>query len=384
MALLVPATLPAQSGSEVEIERHAWGLHPSIEIGGELDLELAHVQGGVDPGASGLANFDLLVDVDTQKAGWWRGGKLHFYLLADAGSGPSPSERAGDLQVARNIEAPDDWKLYEGYLEQRLSERTSLIFGLHDMNSVFDDVATSALFHHSSFGIQPDISQTGPSIFPVTALGAILISDLDPEWLLETGIYDGVPGDANHPRGTQIKLDPEDGLYAIGQLTWRPGGGIAGKGADWAVAGWYHTAEFQAPDGRALDSNWGFVSTYESHLWQPAAGGDLSVFAQVGWARADRNAIARYLGAGLVWTGALPGRPDDRIGLGAGRASLAETQRASNPGLPDSETILELLYAVQLAETLSLEPSLQWIWNPAAIPGASDARLISLRLVAQF
>lgn len=381
-ALLWPAELLAQSGAAVEIERRPWRLHPSLEFGGELALEAAWIDGGPRPGTSTLANLDLLLDVDTERAGWWRGGTLHFYLLADAGASPAPSERAGDIQGLRNLEAPEDWKLYEAYLEQRLGERATVAVGLHDMNTVFVDVETAALFHHSSFGIQPDVSQVGVSNFPATTLGVALVADLRADLLLEAGAYDGVPGDPALRRGTRVHLTPREGLYAIAQLTRRIGGGIRKGGGDWAVGGWHHTAPVTTAAGE-LHDNTGVFSTYEQRLWG-APGGGGALFAQAGWARADRNSIARYLGAGLVWTGAFPGRPQDRLGFAAGRASLSAAHRSANPGLPRAETVLECLYSLQFSESLALEPGLQWIWNPAATAGASRAAVLALRVVTQF
>jgi porin len=380
--VLVSQPLGAQTGAAVEIERRQMRFHPSLELGLAVKIEAVHVGGGVDPGWSTLANLDLLLDLDTERAGWWHGGKLHFYGLADAGSGPSPSQRAGDLQTLRNLESPDDFKLYEAYLEQRIGAATTLSLGLHDMNTVFADMATASLFHHSSFGIQPDVSQTGPSIFPTTALGAVLTSELPRDLLLEAGVYDGVPGDPAHPRGTHVRFGSHDGLYSIAQLTWRQGGGIDGGGADWAIAAWTNSARFADPAGRERESNWGGYSTYERQLWNGGAGADLSGFAQLGWAQGDRNGVERYFGAGLVWTSPFPHRrPADRLGFAVGNAALSRIQRDVEPGLPGAEWAFELTYSAVLARGVVLEPDIQYVRHPAAQPGARDARVMALRLV---
>lgn len=353
-------------------------------MGLALKLEAVSVQGGLDPGGSTLANVDFLLDLDTERAGWWKGGSFHIYVLGDAGSAPSPSARAGDVQTARNIEAPDDIKLYEAYYQQRFGEKVSLAVGLHDANTVFDDVSTAAVFHHSSFGIQPDISQAGPSIFPTAGVGVVLVADLAPQWLLEAGVYDGVPGDPGHPRGTHIHLGGDDGYFSIAQVTWRPAGGIAGGGTDWALGGWYDTAPVQDPAGNQFHTNYGVFSTFERRMWAGSAGSELAVFAQAGYAKPERNSVERYLGAGVVWRGFLGSRPDDTLALAIGQAKASNALLTAEPGLPPGEIAVELQYSRAFAEGISLEPDFQYIRHPAGEPGTPDARLFALRLVLEF
>jgi porin len=384
LAVFLSSAGRAQTGAGVEIERRPWRLHPSIDVGLALKLEAVSVQGGLDPGGSTLANIDLLVDLDTERAGWWKGGSFHFYVLGDAGSAPSPSARAGDVQTARNIEAPDDIKLYEAYYQQRLFEGISFAIGLHDANTVFADIATASVFHHSSFGIQPDISQAGPSIFPVAGMGVVLSADLAPRWLLEAGVYDGVPGDPGHPRGTRVHLGGDDGLFSIAQLTWRPGGGIAGGGTDWALGGWYDTAPVKDPAGTDFHTNYGAYSTFERRMWAGSSGAELSAFAQVGFAMPERNSVERYLGAGVVWRGLSGGRPDDTLALAIGQARASSALRAAEPELPPGEIAVELHYSRAFAEGISLEPDFQYIRHPSAQGETRDARILALRLVLEF
>ena len=50
----------------------------------------------------------------------------------------------------------------------------SLLGGIYDLNSEFDRLQAAGLFLNSSFGVTPEIAQsgeTGPSIFPRTAAG---------------------------------------------------------------------------------------------------------------------------------------------------------------------------------------------------------------------
>ena len=75
-----------------------------------------------------------------------------------------------------------------------------------------------------------------------------------------------------------------------------------------------------------------------------------------------------FIAGGLVIQGPLPGRPLDVALLGIGRGGLSN-QLTNSP----YEGMLELGYRVQFNETLNLQPTLQWIFNPSGakqpVPG---------------
>ena len=71
-----------------------------------------------------------------------------------------------------------------------------------------------------------------------------------------------------------------------------------------------------------------------------------------------------FIAGGVVIQGPLPGRPLDVALLGIGRGGLSN-QLSTSP----YEGMLELGYKIQLNESLNLQPTLQWIFNPS---GASE------------
>jgi porin len=131
-----------------------------------LTLETYSVlDGGLKRETGLLGNLDLTAEIDTGKAGLWENGRFFFYVLGNFGD--NPSEAVGDIQATSNIEAPETLKLYEAWYEHFFfGEQFTLLGGLHDYNSEFDALEYASLFLNSSFGISPDISQVGPSIFP--------------------------------------------------------------------------------------------------------------------------------------------------------------------------------------------------------------------------
>lgn len=114
-------------------------------------------------------NFDLTVSLDTEKAKLWQGGTVFLYVLGNFGE--AATGIVGNTRATSNIEAPETIKLYEAWYNQDFAEgKLSLLVGLHDYNSEFNALEYSGGLRHSSFGIEPDISQVGPSIFPTAAL----------------------------------------------------------------------------------------------------------------------------------------------------------------------------------------------------------------------
>jgi carbohydrate-selective porin OprB len=140
-----------------------------------LTLEgVQNVSGGIARSSRGLLNLDLIMDAQGQALGLSEQGTLHVYFLGNAGG--TPTEMIGDLQTTSNIEAPETFKLYELWWQQRFADdRLAWLAGLHDYNATFDALDTAGLFTNSSFGISPDVSQVPPSIFSTTSL-AFMVS----------------------------------------------------------------------------------------------------------------------------------------------------------------------------------------------------------------
>jgi porin len=123
----------------------------------------------------------------------------------------------------------------------------------------------------------------------------------------------------------------------------------------------------------------------EGPLWpEPGASSEgLSGFFRAGYADEDVNPFSHYVGAGLVYTGALPGRPEDQLGLAIAVARFGESwrgaQRALGARWARSEINVELTYRFALTDWLALQPNAQYVVNPSGDPALRDALAIGLR-----
>lgn len=338
---------------------------------------VANVDGGLRRTSGVLGNIDLTATIDTEKAGLWNSGTMFFYALGNYGR--NPTEFVGDLQATNNIEAYDTAKLYEGWYEhQWLDGRVSFLGGLHDLNSEFNTLEYAGALINSSFGIEIDISQVGPSIFNTTALGSRLRLKPTESSYIQSAIYDGIPGSPSSQRGTRIDFREGDGTFSIIEV-----GYTALPETPWfKIAGgwWYHTAEFEDYAGEMRDSNWGLYGIGEATLFTPEEiGTGVGFFLQYGNADRTRNQIKNYWGAGLQLSGVIPDRDDDTLSFGINQARNSGGYREITEDTTAAETVLEFTYQMQVTPWFSLQPDLQWVKNPGTSKSTDDALVLGVR-----
>jgi porin len=146
--------------------------------------------------------------------------------------------------------------------------------------------------------------------------------------------------------------------------------GDRSSSGSYRIGFWYHSDDVEeisgAAEPRSFSGNHGVYLAFDQLLFrEQAAPGDaqgLASFAQFGWAPGDRNEFARYFGGGLVYTGALPNRDEDVLGVGVAHARFSDRLRRLDDRT--HETVVELFYKAQVTSWLSLQPDLQLIVNP--------------------
>ncbi len=353
---------------------------------------LANLEGGRRAGERYVDQLRVSAAYDGAASG--RNGLTAVVSLEHHNGSSFSGDLVGDAQVVSDVDLPPEaWRLYEAWAQQTLlNGRAGVKGGIVDLNNTFDVQETAALFLNSSHGIGPDLSQTGlngPSINPTPALGVTAFWRPAPGWAAQLGLFDGVAGDPEDLRRfVAIELSARGGALAIGQVERRWGNALRLEAGAWA-----YTAAFDAlgrfdPAGVPIrvHGNAGVYGLAEGRLLagRGAQGGGLSGWVRIGSANGDINRIASYLGAGLVYTGIVPGRDKDQAGLAIARAGFgAPARRAALLGgseLGDSETTLEATYRWVLTDWLSLQPDLQYVVHPGGDPALGNALVVGLRL----
>ena len=351
-----------------------------LDIRNTLDL-WRNLQGGQRRGDTMLDKLQVGVSLDGDRL-----NRPGFTARAEAfkTNGESFSgSRTGDLQTASNIEALGVIRLSQFWAQQQVGSPgnggLAARVGLLDLNATFDSIGAAGLFLNSSHGVGPDLSHSGrngPSIFPVTAAGGQAVWTPTRALTLNAGIFDGVPGDPSHPRRfAAARLGHGRGALLITQADYK-----FAADAQASVGVWGYTARSAAisAPGRMLNPRpgaYGFVDVPAPAL------GPARAWMRVGVADGRTQTVAGYLGGGVVWTGLLPRRTEDQLGLAVAHAVIGRNARRSL-GLPSAETSLEATYSVRVSRFLQLQPDLQYIVHPGLAGHVPNAVAAGLRIVA--
>lgn len=372
--------------------------------GGYTAEVLGVARGGLRRGATYQALADAAVVVDLGKFSGGPGAPVLRVSGLFPHGGDFSGRRLGDLQGASNIAAAHAAQLYEFSLAGTAAEgRLTWLLGRIVADGDFATTEAGAVFLNSSFGwpafISANTRNTGPA-FNRSALGAQGAWALAPGLALRAGVYDGDTFDdpegdpARHRHGLATKLGGGQGAFALAELarTWTVGAEGRARPGALKLGLWRHSADFadQTDPARAHRGNGGAYLVAEQMLWREAHPGTtvapqgLAAFARFGGSRADRNRLSRAADAGLSYTGLLPGRPKDRLALGAAWARVSGAARraervAGAAVVPDVELALELIYEIAATPRWRLAPDVQWIRHPGGSAAVPDALVFGLR-----
>jgi len=347
---------------------------------------LGNVSGGLKRGARLLDKADVTLGFqgDDHGAQGWTLFLDGQFTDATAFSG----NLVGDAQGVSNIDAPAGLRLANAWIAKDFHGKAGIKAGVIDLNTEFDVQSTGALFLNSAFGIGPDFSQSGqngPSIFPSTGLGAVAWWLPGGHWQLKTGLFEGTPGDPNHPGRTAFSFTHDEGVLAAAEVRNQiTPDTVLGLG------GWHYTASFDAIDpvrGR-LSGNSGAYAIVDALLYSaPSKGKEDEKAGLRGWLRLgiadDRiNAIGTTVNGGLVYTAPF-GRMADQAGLSFTHARFGDAARQSGL-LEQAETVIETTYSFNINSHLNIQPDIQYVMSPAGDASIPDALVVGSRVSASW
>jgi porin len=387
------------------------GIQPALIYDGAVFADLA---GGLRQGATYLGTAHLQLTVDMSRLLGWPGATLFLDGLSTHGG--HPSRFAGDAQGVSSLEAPARWTLEEGWIEQNLfGNQLSLLVGRYDLNSEFYRLHSASLFLNSSFGIGPELAQSGqggPSIFPHTSVGTRLAFKPGQSVVLRAAILDGVP--VNRPGGMAI-FARGDGVLLVGEAAYliRPShtqqpprsprfriGRLAGLSpytGKVALGGWHYAAQFADlshtnPTGQPVQhqgsSGLYVLADQTVYVDRQHPTRRLTLFSQLGLGDGRVNRFGGYTGAGFVLSGPLVTRTSDELGVAVAAAynsaHFIDQQRTMGTRVKDVEMALEGTYLIQLTPWLAMQPDVQYVLHPNTDPAISHALVALLRFELSF
>jgi porin len=415
-AAALPMGAPANGWRALSRALATRGVTTSAALTG---IWVGDVAGGVKTGGTAQSLAYGAADADLARlTGWWQGAHA-FANVAFIRGGDLSGRFVGDALTASNLQAYASLRLYDAWIEQVFAGgRASLRLGCMGADEEFTGTDGGVMFTNSAFGWEAGIGANvinGGPIYFVPALGARIEYRPDERWVLRAGAYDGDSFDSPdgdpvvNAHGLRFSLSRTQGAFLIGEGTRAWGaqdGALPGRAT---LGAWRHTADF--PDNRldasgapfavsGLDAamhhgNQGGYGVLEQKVWNSPAGAEAGI---AGWVRlagapADRSAYAWVPEAGLRWTGLLPGRARDVLGIGwvcgIVSPSLRRQVRDANAAdgdarpVPDHEGVLEAAYELRVGGHWVVTPDVQWVQHPGATTAAANATVAGLRLAWQ-
>lgn len=405
-----PAEPPATAAAEPGLFKRAtltgdWGgqraaLEESgVELGLTLYQDTMSVRGGAQRRKSSPGLLEPTLGLDFDRLAGWKGA--HAFLRGIGTYGRDPAEASGSLNAPSNLgNAVTTFKLLEGWVEQAfMEEQLTVRFGLYAADTEFDVKETAGVFMNGGFGTGVDLSQSGlngPCTFPTSCLGVRVAYRPTPAHYAVLAVLDGVAGDPDNPRRTHVHLGGGDGALVLSEFGYQQGAD-EGRFLRAALGIWHYTGRFDDlldvdAEGNPLRrrGSGGVYALLEGEIFREAdqRSQGLSGFLRVGVADADVNPVRRYMSAGLAYTGLIPGRDEDVIGLGVsvpvnGQKYRLAQQLAGTPA-ERREVAIELAYRMQVAPWMSLQFDAQHISNPGTDPSLPNARILGMRAQLTF
>ncbi len=331
---------------------------------------------------------DLTADADLARLVGWQGATAHVDVMSTMGG--RPNDAAGTLQGVDNIEvASHHLRLFEAWVEQRISLHTTVRAGLYDLNSEFYVNGSAGLLISPSFGAGSELAASGPngpSIYPSTALTVRVEHRFDHLGYIRAAVLNGSAGCLGDPHGVDFSF--RDGVLLIGEAgVERPGFKLAG--GYWRYSKRHN--DYTEVDGsgapiRRVDHGGYVIAELE------LAGGEgrrsLTAFGRAGMSGGSTTPFQGGWQAGFLVARLFAERPDSQLSFGMSRGVTTPGYRAMllDEGARPSraETSFELTYSDRLAKWLTIQPDLQFVTDRAGLEKARGVVVGTLRTTVAF
>jgi porin len=369
--------------------------------------------GGIEQGATydGVLWTYLLADL--HKAGLWRG--LCFYTNAYQIHGRSiTADDIGSLATVSNYEALPSTRLSELWFEQHIfNDHLTVRVGQLTADTEFLLSSGASHFLDSTFGWATlptfDLPGGGPS-YPLATPGARLELKPNEKLSIKLAVYNGDPAGANctgNPQvcnddGLDFRLDSPPLLIAESRYKYNPDGHLPGtiKIGGWNQFGTFHTQPGSGNPTVAntfgsvpIENDWGIYLIVDQLVWRVPDSKDakgVGLFGRLMGAPSAQNLVDFYADGGVTFSGMIPHRPEDTLGIGFAYTGIASNDGQGfglGPALPRArsrEALLEICYTAQLKSGWTLQPDFQYIWQPSGQGTIPNAAVWGVRTTINF
>jgi porin len=397
-----------------------------ITFNGQLINDMLwNTMGGASAGNGDTGVLQFGLDADMKKLAGLEGGNFHTSWLWLYGH--DINGNVANAFSASSIAADPSFRCYELWYQQAFFNNLfSLRGGLLAIDTDFILSDTAALFVNSSFGLANlgtfNLANSGPQ-YPMAAPGIRL--EINPtDWLTFHSVFvQANPSSQQaNPHNFNWNFGSSGGLLSINEAkaAWKsllktelPGSAKAGF---WIQNGSSPMLpdEFSFAAPTNLQYSTGFYGILDQSVYRvpnegknPKPSSDsaspddsvvpetsedtprgLNAFARAGFCPQPDNPMSLFADGGLVYTGLIPGRKADRIGIAFayGQVSSGYRSLADQQDIPGAsfEAVSELTYSIQLTPSVTLQPDLQYVLHPGGTQQYRNALVAGFRATVTF
>ncbi|WP_019904853.1 carbohydrate porin [Methylobacterium sp. 77] len=356
---------------------------------------LGNVAGGVRRGPIHAGKLEAALTVDLDRLVGWTGWAAFANVFQIHDTGGLRDRSFQRLITVSNIEAYPSTRLSELWLE-RTSENGNLSLRMGQLvaDGEFFSSDTGKIFLSNDW---PTITganlPSGGPAYPLSTPGLRLRWTPDGSVSALVAIFNGDPGNQASVNRTGLNFRLNDAPLVMGEVQLRSTPGADGLRGSVKLGGYRHFGQFD--DYRFdrsglplanIDSNEtakqhagtsGIYAVLDKHLYRPDGGDeDAGVFAytRVSTSPSDRNLVDLWADGGIVVAGLVPNRPKDTFGLSFIYARIGENARRFDQDrmsfaspfdiVRSYEATIELTYQFNLDPGWTVQPDIQYIFNP--------------------
>jgi len=395
------------------------GLTYSFVLTSEV---LADVAGGMRTGAVFQGKLETIVRADLEKMLGLRGLNFFANSFQIHNTGGIRRDHVGSFNTISNIEALATTRLSELWLEQSFGDTFSIRFGQLAADAEFFISDTSTFLMTSDWpSITAQNLPSGGPAYPLSTPGVRLKYEPNKQLTFLAALFNGDPSGPG-PEDPQIKnryglnFRVQDPPLLIGEAQYRYNQDKDAKGLAgfWRLGFWHHFGDFDSQRfdtagrsladplsngiARKLRGTSGIYGVVDHQLYRPA-GGDkdsgISVFSRAGISAPDRNPVEFYLDGGIVFSGMLPKRPDDKVAATflysriSRDAAALDRDMIAFTGVPqpirDYELNLALVYQAQIVPGWTIQPAFHYVFHPGGhVPDPNSPVPVAIKDAAVF
>ncbi|WP_244474182.1 carbohydrate porin [Methylobacterium sp. Leaf87] len=378
------------------------------------DEVLGNPHGGVRTGPIYAGKVEAILSLDLERLAGLDGVSAFANAFRIHDTGGLRDRSFQRLITVSNIEAYPTTRLSELWLERRWDSGLGLRIG---------QLAADGEFFASETG-KPFLSNDWPTItganlpsggpaYPLATPGIRLRYEAGADLSALVAVFNGDPGDQRvvNRYGTNFRVGDPPLVMAEIQMRRNQETETPAFAGTLKLGGYRHFGRFDdlrfGADGlrladrsslgtaRRLRGTSGIYAVADQQLYRPDGGGPssgVSVYARVSASPSDRNPIDLWADGGVVVAGLIPGRPDDLFGASVIYARISEAARgfdrdrvdlqASGEPVRTAEATFELSYQAQIRPGWTVQPDLQYIFNPGG--GLADPERPNTRIKGGF